>query len=441
MEPGALAARFTVQEILVSSANPADLASVSRPMVKILFLASCLLAIVSWYTTFEGMRLYLSVWFSALASVGVQTALVLVAWLIGFSSSSRQLGRRPLLIAVYISTAIVSVAFSYVSLYTWFSARERPAAIERKLYDAVNASAAQVQSLLTSAISEQQKHVLALEEITEAEKTHGHISRAQDMDPYLAQVRRAVADEARTYAADYKEGSGEGVRYSAFDRYTKLGRQSLGEMQQSERELADYLAKNKPLDATENQLQAYRQVYDRVPWSQIETVLHSGRILKPAVPIYGDFVDRTVSGQEDLLVAFQELFTAPTPRHAFALALAAFIDLVVFLLAFASGPYFFEAEEQRWISGGAALEGIDLQIFTRDFLRKLAPGPRGMARVDVTILTPGEQQLCLVLAAKKLAVVMEDDGKKYYMLEQGIHEHLLGSLAVQDFPLRAASVM
>ena len=46
-----------------------------------------------------------------------------------------------------------------------------------------------------------------------------------------------------------------------------------------------------------------------------------------------------------------------------------------------------------------------------------------------------------MLAAKKLAVVIEDDGKKYYMPEQGIHEHLLGSLAVQDFPLRAASVM
>jgi hypothetical protein len=115
--------------------------------------------------------------------------------------------------------------------------------------------------------------------------------------------------------------------------------------------------------------------------------------------------------------------------------------LVVFLLAFASGPYFFGTEEQRWVSGGAALEGLDLQIFTRDFLRNLGLGPRGMARVDVTMLTPGEQQICLVLAAKKLAVVIEDDGKKYYMPEQGIHEHLLGSLAVQDFPLRAASVM
>lgn len=420
---------------------PADLSAVSRPMVQLLFVSSCLLAIVSWYTTFEGMRLYLSVWFSALASIGVQTALVLVAWLIGFSSSGRQLSRRSLLIAVYCITATVSIAFSYVSLYTWFSARERPASIERRLYDAVNASGAGVQAMLTAAIAEQEKHVLALEEMTEAEKTHGYISRALDADQYLANVRAAVAREAQTYAQNYKEGTGAGVRYSAFDRYTKLAQQSLAAMQRSQRELADYLARSKPLDPTESQLQAYRQVYNRVPWSDVEQATHSAGLQKPAVPVYGDFVDRTVSGQEDLLVAFQELFTAPTPRHVFALALAAFIDVVVFLLAFASGPYFFGLAEQRWVSGGAVLDSIDSQVFTRNFLRKLVTGPRGMARVDISGLTAGEQQLCLLLAAKKLAVMIEEDGKKYYLLEPGIHEHLIESLASQDFPLRAASAV
>src|ERR1700679_2086757 len=203
----------------------------NRPLVQGLFVASCLLSIVSWYTTFEGMRLYLSIWFSILASIGLQTALVLVAWLIGFSSShssaTRHMGRRALLIGVYIVTAVVSIAFSYTSLYTWFSARERPATIERKLYDVLNDSAGQIGKLLTSAIDEQQKHVLALDEMTEAEKTHGLISRAQDADPYLANIRTAVAREGQTYADSYKEGAGAGVRYSAFDRYTKLAKQSL----------------------------------------------------------------------------------------------------------------------------------------------------------------------------------------------------------------------
>ena len=416
------------------------LVHVSRPMVQALFVASCLLSVVSWYTTFEGMRLYLSVWFSVLASLGIQTALVLVAWLIGFSSSIRHNGRRPLLIGVYIVTAIVSIAFSYTSLYTWFSARERPATIERKLYDALDDSAGQTRKLLTAAIDEQQEHVLALREITEAEKTHGLISRAQDADPYLANIRAAVAREAQTYAENYKEGAGAGVRYSAFDRYTKLAQESLGQMQRSQTELAGFVSNNKPLDATQQQLEAFRQVYANVPWNEMEQVLHSGQLAKPPTPAYSEFVDRTVSGQEDLLVAFEELFTAPTSRHIFALMLAAFIDLVVFLLAFATGPYFFGAAEHRWISAGAAIEGLDQQIFTRDFLRKLVPGPRGMARVEASALTPGEQQLCLLLAAKRLAVVVEDDGRQYYMLDQSIHEHLLESLASQQFPLRAASV-
>jgi hypothetical protein len=103
---------------------------VTRPMVKSLFVASCLLSIVSWYTTQQGMALYLSTWFSLLASLGIQTALVFVAWLIGFTKS-----KRALLIGVYAITAVVSIAFSYVSLFTWFSARERPMQVERKLYD------------------------------------------------------------------------------------------------------------------------------------------------------------------------------------------------------------------------------------------------------------------------------------------------------------------
>lgn len=177
----------------------------------------------------------------------------MVAWLIGFSSSATRnhVGRRALLIGVYVVTAILSIAFSHTSLYTWFSSRERPAAIERKLYDVLNESAGQTSNMLTSAIDEQQKHVLALEEMTEAEKTHGLISRAQDAEPYLANVRAAVAREAQTYSENYKEGAGAGVRYSAFDRYTKRAEQSLQRMKQSQAQLAAFVSNNQPLDPTE----------------------------------------------------------------------------------------------------------------------------------------------------------------------------------------------
>ncbi len=408
--------------------------NISRPVVKGLFISSCLLAIVSWYTTQQGMALYLSSWFALLASLGIQSALVLVAWLIGFTKS-----KRALLISVYMVTAAVSIAFSYTSLYTWFSARERPAIVERKLYDALNTAAGQSQELLAAGISEGQKHVLALEEMTEAEKAHGYISRAQDADPYLAQIREAVAREAQTYSTGYQEGKGTGLRYTAFDRYAKLARQSVLRMQQSRQALTDFRRNLKPLDSTETQLRNYRQVFDAIPWQEVKESAHLDKFELPAVPSYTEFVDRSATGQEDLLIAFSDLFTAPTSRHLFAFALAAFIDIVVFLLAYASGPYFFGAPETRWLAAGATLDSCDDQIFIRNLVRKCTPGAQGMARLDVAGLSPGEQQLCLILEAKGLAVRVMEEEKTYYLLDQQIHETMVESLADRGISLRASS--
>jgi hypothetical protein len=409
-------------------------ADVTRPMVKGLFAATCLLSIVSWYTTEQGMALYLSVWFAVLASLGVQGALVFVAWLIGFSKS-----RRTLLGVVYAVTATVSIAFSYVSLYTWFSARERPAAVERKLYDELNNSLGKTQELVAAASAEAQKHVLALEEMGAAEKSVGFISRAQDADPYLRTVRDAVAKEAQTYSNAYREGSGAGLRYDAFERYTKLARQSAVRLETAQKAITEFRDRLKPLDATESQLRGFRQLYDGLPWSDVTEALHTAKIERPQVPAYADFIDHSVSGQEDLLIAFQELFTAPTARHVFSFALAAFIDIIVFLVAFASGPYFFGSSEQRWVAASAAMDGLDEQIFVRGFLSKLTPTVRGMARVDPDKLSGGEQQFCLVLVGKTLALVQEEEGKRFYLLDKSIHEMLLECLATRGLPLRAYS--
>ncbi len=410
----------------IPSSTPA---SASRPMVQALFVSTVLLSIVSFYTTWQGMALYLAGWFAFLASLGVQSALVLVAWLIGFTRT-----RRPLLTVVYAITAIVSIAFSYVSLYTWFSARERPALVQRQLYDTITESAGKTDQLLESAITEARKHVLALDEMTAAEKSHGFISRAQDADPFLSGIREAVAREAQTYSAAYKEGTGEGLRYTAFDRYSKLARQSLEQLTASQKALSDFRAQLKPNDPSDLQIRRYREVYDAIPWTELEQQLHSARIERPAVPTLAANLDKTASGQEELLLGFTELVTAPTNRHIFAFLLAAFIDVIVFLLAFASGPHFFGAPELRWSAASAALDGADAQVFTRDFLRKLGPDPSGLARVPLAALTPGERQLLLVLASHNQATLVDD----HYLIDELVHQQLVESLTTRSIPLRGA---
>ncbi len=404
----------------------------NRPLVIALFVASCLLSVVSWYTTEQGMALYLSPWFAVLASLGIQISLVMVAWLIGFSKA-----KRGLLIAVYAITALVSIAFSYVSLYTWFSERERPAIVQRGLYDRLSAVATQTDELLQAAIGEGKRHVLALQEMTEAEKAHGYISRAQDSDPYLATVREAVAKEAQSLGAGYKEGSGLGPRYTAFDRYQKLTRESLAQIEQARGAMAAFRSNTKPNESSDKQLKSFREAYDQIPWAEVEKTTHSGKLVRPELPSFADNVDKTASQQEDLMVAFTELTTNPGGRHIFSLALAAFIDIVVFLLAYSSGPYFFGAPEQRWCEAGATLDSLQSPLFVRGFLNKLRPGRQGMPRVDFEGLTGGEQQLCMMLVAKGLAAVLEESGKSYYLLDSATHESLLDTMAGGNFTLKA----
>lgn len=415
----------------LTQAGVQGVAALGRPLVAGLFVSSALLSVVSFYTTQQGMALYLSPWFSFLASLGIQSAMLLVAWLVGVAEA-----RRGLLVAVYAITASVSIAFSYVSLHTWFAARERPATIERALYDRLDAALGRSLELVTAALAEAQGHVLALEEMTAAERTHGWVARAADQDPYLARVRAAVAREAESYRASYPEGQGSGLRYTAFERHTALARQSLARLSQAQRSLAAFRAGLAPLGSSEHQLKGARQVVDTLPWSDVREALHA-EFEVPSLPAYSDFVDRAASGQEDLVIAFRELVFAPSSRHVIALALAAFIDVVIFLLAYASGPFFFGAPEARWIAAAAALDAVDPQLFARGLLRKAEAGPQGLPQLELGSLSAGEHQLLVVLASRGLAAPLAEVGRNAYLVDAGFHRRLLESLAEPGLRLRA----
>jgi hypothetical protein len=137
-----------------------------------------------------------------------------------------------------------------VSLHTWFAARERPAVIERALFDRLQAAAGSAQAQLTAAVEEAGRHALALDEMTAAEKAHGFISRSQDADPWLANVRAAVAREAASYGAAYPEGEGAGLRYTAFQRHAALARRSLERLREAQASLSALRARLRPQAAS-----------------------------------------------------------------------------------------------------------------------------------------------------------------------------------------------
>ncbi|MEZ5401246.1 MAG: hypothetical protein R2729_16365 [Bryobacteraceae bacterium] len=421
--------------IMVSSGGASPRSGFAKPIVRALFVASCLLSLVSYYTTQQGMALYLSTWFSVIASLGIQLSLVMVAWLIGFTRRD-----RVLLTAVYVITASVSIAFSYVSLHTWFAERERPTLMRRALFDELTAAAGSAERHFAEAAVKGRTYVTALEELTEAEKTHGGISRGADADPYINRIREAVAAEARTYDSSYREGAGAGVRYTAFDRYAKLARQAVAEMDRGVESIRATNIALRPEMPVEEQHRRFRQTYESLPWAQAAALLPGAEWEQPKPPAFADYAEKAGSGQENLMRAFEELVTAPTARHVFSLLLAAFIDIVVFLLAWSSGPYFHGDSEDHWIASAAALDDTHDQVFARDILRKFRPGRLGMPRLDAESLSAGEQQFCLLLVSKGLAVAHGDEsGRSFYLVDAAVHQRLVESVSPPHFSMKAAS--
>ena len=253
--------------------------------------------------------------------------------------------------------------------------------MERKLYDELNNSLDKTQQLMAAARLKRRSTCWRWKK-WRGEKSVGFISRAQDADPIFTRGARRRGDGS----ADLFEGvpgrRRPGLRYDAFERYTKLAGQSAGSS--ASRAKVDRRI-SRSIEAPRSQRRIscapFARLYDGMPWSDVTAALHDAKIEKPQVPAYADFVDRTVTGQEDLLIAFQELFTAPTARHVFSFALAAFIEHYRVPGRLRVRPVLFRFERTRLDRRiGRARDGLDEQVFVRGFLHKLTPTVRGMAQ-------------------------------------------------------------
>jgi hypothetical protein len=269
-----------------------------------------------------------------------------------------------------------------------------------------------------------------------AERAHGHISQTGDPDPFLHSIREAVAREAAALGPAYRQGAGVGARYTAFERHARLTRAAVAELESGLRAVASWRSQADPASSSAEQFRRFESVMTALPWSAANRILGQDAP-PPEAPPLARYVDRPATGQEELMRAFDELFAAPTSRHVFSFALAAFIDVIVFLLAFAAGPYFHGEPAARLRAAAASIDSADEQIFVRDFLRKLRPGENGLAQVDSASLTPGEQQFCLALAGSGHAAVGNGESGLRYLFDRETHALMMDSLAAPGLPLRA----
>ena len=106
--------------------------------------------------------------------------------------------------------------------------------------------------------------------MTQSEKVHGHIFRAADTDPYRNKIWESVAREA------YRERTGTGVRDTAFERHSRLARESQQMIDGSRAAIANWRSSTKTDEPADTQLRTFHAAFDSVPWSEATDTLDPG---------------------------------------------------------------------------------------------------------------------------------------------------------------------
>lgn len=80
-------------------------------------LASVALSIVSFYTTWSGMRNFLPLEMAWLGTFGIQVLVFLLSWMVAYAIFHRRIGSAFAYLIVYVVAAFWSIIFSYANLY------------------------------------------------------------------------------------------------------------------------------------------------------------------------------------------------------------------------------------------------------------------------------------------------------------------------------------
>lgn len=101
-----------ISNLIEFAVNPLN----DRLISTLLILASIMLTVVSFTTTYQGLHIYFTDWYyAAMAALAIQTLLFATSWRIGAALASKFFSFS--LLGIYLVTMLVSVFFSYVAFF------------------------------------------------------------------------------------------------------------------------------------------------------------------------------------------------------------------------------------------------------------------------------------------------------------------------------------
>ncbi|MCX6835208.1 MAG: hypothetical protein NTW07_08780 [candidate division Zixibacteria bacterium] len=304
----------------------------SRVASGMIYFGTFLVSVLSFFTTYLGLTIFLDRWLAVIGSLGLQIAMLGIAW-----NLMRMRKNRLSYVFVFFSVAAFSMFFSYANFNNRLKGEVRQQEARAAYADAARPVLRDYAALSKKAVSQGDYQVQRLKALLAMEETKGWATIIDEgsNDPFLQSViegaRRTVESWNKHEGAEYQQGSGRGI---ILDYLHNWQNQIDGHLTTMVR----YMAAVDSISLLVSSDVPVVQQYDMVNWaavhfpqSEYKMILAAEPNLKDA-PFTSKFVERPANGQEALSMVIADL-ARPDRLTTFSIVFAVVIDLVVLILA------------------------------------------------------------------------------------------------------------
>jgi hypothetical protein len=320
----------------------------SRMASGMIYFGTFLVSVLSFFTTYLGLTIFLDQWLAIIGSLGLQTAMLGIAW-----NLMRVRKNRLSFVFVFCTVAAFSMFFSYANFNNRLKGELRVQEARLAYADAARPVLRGYSGLVKKAVNHGEYQVERLNALLAMEESKGWATVIDEgsNDPLLQSViegaRRTVESWNRNQGAEYQQGSGRGIILDYLRNWeTKVGN-NLSTMESYTQALDSIslrLGSDVPVAAQ----------YDMVNWAMVNfpqseyrtTLTIEPNLFEP--PFTSAFVEIPANGQQALNLVIGDL-AHPDRLTTFSIVFAVVIDLMILIMA---------------LCGSRAAGGLD-DIFTK----------------------------------------------------------------------------
>ncbi|MBN1211079.1 MAG: hypothetical protein JXA92_00745, partial [candidate division Zixibacteria bacterium] len=306
-----------------------------------IYTGTLLISILSFFTTYFGLAILVNKTLALIGSLGLQIAMLGIAW-----NLIRIKENRFAYASVFLIAAVFSVFFSYVNFNTNLKANTRPQQIRAEYTAAARPVLDEYGARAKEAAFKGNYQLARIDKLLEMEEARGWATIIDEgsEDAFIQSVidgaRRTVASWKENQGTDYHQGSGRGI---IVDYITGWRRQTAENLE----EIKKYIVRVDSIAVNLSREMPVSEQYEQVNWAVVHFPSNPVMMLAaeeltemPSPPYPSDFVEYPSNRQEAFMLVINDLLTMDR-LTLFSLVFAFVIDFIVIVMALA-GSYVFD---------------------------------------------------------------------------------------------------